>query len=485
MTIRDRVSGFLENRFARKILRSFFSPLPSHYPENIIKRLKKVTELACREQHTYKKLIEQEKTDIKSINTIADFQNKIPIVSKKDIFTGESFKDFFMSTDAKVLHSISTSSGLTSDFAFGVQTKKENSFAHIFLENILLPFFNIQDGNLLFINCLSMGTHVQSRRFPCAQLSVRADSVVAVLKKAVHSFSTIVILGEAFFLKKAMEDAREKGVRWDKCSIYLFNGGEFVSEYWRTYMTTLLQLPVDNSRGAVITGMGITEVDFIVFLESYFLSTLRRLIYNNNELVNDLCGPGTKSCPQIMHYFPDRHFVETIKNSDGYSRLAVTTLDPHRVIPLIRYQTGDEVALLKEEKIISFCRKHGLVIREQFPRGLPVALVWGRPYRFQLPGGELLSDNEVKDSLFMDIDTAGKVTGNFRIERPLKKDPVAIHVQLRNGISNEASIHDTLYDSLSRYTNQPVKIQLYEYADFPYGIGHDFERKNIYYTRTD
>jgi len=408
----------------------------------------------------------------KTIKTLSDFSSRVPPVSKKALFGSGSFASFSVPGYKKQLSSMYTSSGFTRSFAFGESSRKEHGPAASFMEDFLFRLYDLNPGDTLVINALSLGTDIPLRRIPQVHTGVRQDSVIETVRKAKGEFNTIVLVGEPHLLKRIVEDGIRENIRWDSMNVLVVTGSEFITESWRIYIETCL------GKGRVISTMGITEVGLAMCFETHPLIELRRCAAKDNTFRDVVCGPGTKAVPLLMHYLPGLYHIEAAGNSGVRGEMLVTCLSHSRLVPLVRYSTGDQVLLLSLEELSS--RLGNTPLPQGFLQGLPTALVWGRLQQLNIPGGDWISPLEVKDALFTSHAVAEKVTGNFRLVQKKAGGPVKLTVQLSPGEKSNRTIQRFLQEGLAVHTQTPIPVTLAVYREFPYGFEHDFERKNQY-----
>ena len=83
-----------------------------------------------------------------------------------------------------------------------------------------------------------------------------------------------------------------------------------------------------------------------------------------------------------------------------------------------------------------------------------------------------------KDALYADDDIAAQLTGAVRLEW----QPPAVHadVQLRKGCEPSAGLEQGLARAMASQ-GEPVTVRSWRFAEFPYGMNLDYERKFDYY----
>jgi phenylacetate-coenzyme A ligase PaaK-like adenylate-forming protein len=187
-----------------------------------------------------------------------------------------------------------------------------------------------------------------------------------------------------------------------------------------------------------------------------------------------------ESCPLLMHYFPGLYHLETIPAHLPWGELCVTALDSRRIIPLVRYRTGDEVRLFSPLEVKKIFIEAGLSESMNRFRGLPVVAVRGRAPRLTLSSGERISVNEIKETMFRDHEIARCVSGNFRLEQAGPGQETRLLIQLSEWYGKPGHMGKRVREKLREFLPRAISVSCFPFRDFPYGFGHDFERKNRY-----
>ncbi|RNC73134.1 MAG: hypothetical protein ED859_00040 [Desulfuromonadales bacterium] len=413
-----------------------------------------------------------------AISTIAAFKEKVPFLDKESVFPRNALRDLCVGGHLDDICSFYSSSGSSGVFSFGAETWQSASHAALGLEFLLDQHFQIFRRKTLLINCLPMGVKIATRTIPVADTSVRADVIHALIKKLADDFDQFILVGESPFLKKVIEEGSENGIPWHNLLVNVITGGEFIAENFRSYLGHLLGIDFDSpERGMILVNMGLSELGLSIFREEHRTIQLRRQAHLNRDLRYALFGTGTEVCPLVMQYFPQQTFLETVPGKDGRPELVVSTLGKNLKIPLIRYRTGDTARTMTYPEMALVLKELG---RENLlPEfRLPFGMVGGKSVEVELAHGESVSANEVKEALYHDFGVASQVTGNFRLSR--ENGEVTLLVQLRDGFAATPGLVGKLSAALATYARVKVTIAILPYRQFPFGIEHNYERKNQY-----
>jgi phenylacetate-CoA ligase len=254
-------------------------------------------------------------------------------------------------------------------------------------------------------------------------------------------------------------------------------GEEIFGEHFRGDMAQGLALDLDHpENGFIMSSLGVAELGLNLAFETPATIALRRLAAANPEFARDLFGRDVgsgMSLPMIFTFNPERTFIEVAdRDGDGYGKMTVSTLNPDRSLPLLRYQTGDVARLLDRDTVAATARRHGLQLRD-----LPVALLalQGRD-RETLPNR--VPVGVYKDALSANRELARYITGAVRLT--FAGNRCTMHVQLVRGQAPEPAIEQDILQELPADI-RPARLVLWPYAAFPYGMGLDYERKFSYY----
>jgi phenylacetate-CoA ligase len=147
-------------------------------------------------------------------------------------------------------------------------------------------------------------------------------------------------------------------------------------------------------------------------------------------------------------------------------------LDPDRPVPLLRYQTGDVARLLDGAHVAAAARRHGVEVQD-----VPGALLafQGRN-KEALPNGSQVGF--YKDAIYANHTLARRLTGALRMV--FSGGEGTMHVQLVRGQAPDLSIEQGILREIPADA-RPARLVVWPYADFPYGMGLDYERKFTYY----
>ena len=231
-----------------------------------------------------------------------------------------------------------------------------------------------------------------------------------------------------------------------------------------------------------MSSFGVGELGLHLCFETAATATLVRATRANPVLAQRLLGGlGTGSLgswqPMILAFDPRRTFIEVVEPDDeGYGKMAISMLDPSRQVPLLRYQTGDVACMLDCDRVAATLREHNVGMGE-----LPPALLALRGrVREALPNGSHVG--VYKDALYANADLARHCTGATRLI--FTGERFTMHVQLVRGLKPNLAIEQGLLREIPAAVS-PSRLELWEYAQFPFGMSLDYERKFQHYVPGD
>jgi len=339
--------------------------------------------------------------------------------------------------------------------------------------------FDIASRKTLAINCLPMGVIFSSRLMTVATTSVREDMAVALVETFGDHYDQILLVGDPLFLKKFTDYASARGLDWRRYRVNAIIGEEVFGEQYRGYLAACFGLNLDQSDGGyIMSSFGVGELGLHLLFETRATIALRRALCTTPAFARELIGIGSDEgypVPMIFSFNPSRTFIEVVDpDRDGYGRMTTSMLDPDRSVPLLRYQTGDIVRLLDREQVTTLAGRHGVGVAADLPKAL-IALR-GRD-REALPNGSHVAF--YKDALYADHRIARFLTGAFRVT--FSEARCTMHVQLAPSATPTPDfVEPGILQAIPTHV-RPESLRLWAYAQFPFGMSLDYERKFSHY----
>jgi phenylacetate-CoA ligase len=223
--------------------------------------------------------------------------------------------------------------------------------------------------------------------------------------------------------------------------------------------------------------MGVAELELNMFHETRQSVMIRRLAYDDLKFREALFGQESLSqvCPQFMHYYPHRIFLETdTENGHDYGDLLFSILNDKARVPLMRYRTGDSGRLITYDRVLEVLREFGH--SEMAPDlKLPFVAVYGRTDKFIVFEGHQITPLLVEQGLYEDLDVAKSITGQIFLHTD--QGHALIELQLQKGVEPTDALREASLRAARRYLPCELPVALYRYAEYPHGMEFDFERK--------
>lgn len=448
--------------------------LRSSSPEGLLKKGEKKVipafKSASAKSSYYKKLLKEAGVNAQQIKDIDSFKKLVPVIDKK-IFQ-EPLSDLCLQGKLNKLQAISVSSGFSREFSYSLSSKEELGKMPFFCDFFLDYNFHTQKKKTLLINCLGMGVKVYTN-LALAETSVRPDSVLTIIKKALPYFKQFIIVGNAYFLKRVAEDIAQSNINLSSKALHLLMGEDWFPENYRTYLASLLGHNFTRlEEGVIAANFGISELGLSLFQETKEIIQIRRLAFENKAFREALFGADKKACPAFFQYNPLEIFLEEIKGS-----LVFTILRKDALIPLLRYDSKDK------GKIIPYCHLAKTLKNFHYEKHLPefklpLVAVFGRKDRVLNIEGIDITPEEIKEALYSDFEAAALTTGYFRMSN--ENNMLKLEVQLKEGREPDARLENKFREAIKKHAKTDCFLLLYPYEKFPYGMGLIYEQKFKY-----
>jgi phenylacetate-CoA ligase len=430
---------------------------------------------AAEQVPAYRTLLEEAGVRSIDVRDVWAFSALCPPLSKVNTFDRFPLPLLCAGGELRDVGEVLTSSGHGGRFSFGVISRSEAAASGAFVDAALDPAFQVRSRRTLAINCLPMGVVVSSQCMTVATTSVREDMAVSLVKTFGGGYEQIVLIGDPLFMKRLTDHATEQALDWTGYRVNAVVGEETFGEHFRGYIGNCLGCdPERPATGHVISSFGVAELGLHLCFETTATLEIVRAAAANPALAHDVLGVAPGSWPpMILSFDPQRTFIEILDPDElGYGRLTISMLDPSRQIPLLRYQTGDVARLLNPEHVAAALHRHGAAGVH-----LPAALLAlrGRT-REALPNGAHVG--LYKDALYANRELARRFTGATRLI--FSGDRFTMHVQLVQGQRPAPVFERGLMAELTPGV-RPSRVVLWPHAQFPFGMGLDYQRKFAHY----
>ena len=431
---------------------------------------------AARRVPAYRRLLADRGIDAGAVTDAESFRRLVPLTDKQSVFADNDLPSLCLDGSLRDLASVYTSSGHSGVFSFGLETHKDGRRGRASLDLLLEMYLATSSRRTLLVNALPMGVRVPVGLPIVLDTGTRADAVLAVIHKLGGFCEQVLIVGEPAFLKKVVEDGLEAGLDWPRYRVSMLTGAEVVSENFRSYLGPILgNHPTDRQRGRIVLNAGISEIGLSVGHETDACWRIRREALSDAALRTALFGQAP-FLPTFLQYFPQAFYMETPESQDGTRRLVVTTCNPGRRVPLIRYATGDWAQAFTHEEVcraLEACGREDL--RPEFE--LPFLAIWGRGGCLDL-GGRKVFPEQIKEALYSNPSVASVLTAAFHMTD--RDGRLHVDCQLKpNAVATEAARSD-LGQAINEWTGLPAEVNLVPYRQFPDTLEMCYQRKFKY-----
>lgn len=449
MSLSDELAAFLARRALEHVTRRD----PKGAELDSERRALSVFRSAARHVPVYRALLEEHRVDPRRVLTIHDFRRVVPLTSKELLFQSHELPRLCMNGQLGAVTLAFTSGGYSGTYSFGLERRGEARFLTRWLDTLLDVHFGVRARRTLLLNVLPGSVRVPSSTTLISEVGARLEPALAVLRHLGEHVEQIVVIGEPPLLKRILERAVEERLRACRRPIHVVVGGEFVAEGFRAYVGGLLGH--DEARpenGHVVTSFGVSEIALSLAHETADLRRLRRAFQEDRALCEAVLGP-CDFVPSLLHYIPELHHLESVP-IEGRPRLVVTTLDPRRPIPLVRYTTGDWADVLGADELARRLERLGR--SDLLPRWrLPILVARGRGHGLEV-SGRLVYPEQVKEALFADPEVAATATSRFRME--CEAGELLVHAELEPGKSARSDMTVRFERALGRVSGVPARV---------------------------
>lgn len=360
------------------------------------------------------------------------------------------------------VRSIVPSSGSTGmDFSYGLFSDADMKKSLLVIEAFLQHRFSTKKKKTLILNLLPGALSLCSTSATVASIGVRMDTAVSVIQSLGSSFEQIILVGEPLFIKNLIEYGVQHAVSWEYLPLFIMIGGEWVSESYRAYIEGIVGCR------RVFSSMGMAELGLHYFYETDETILLRNLLYQDRTLLKTIFGD-TDFCPMLFAFDESKIIVETIMEPDNsLEAILLTTVDPDRILPLLRCRCGDRGRIVSMEKVNHSLMAAGYRSIGQ-DKGSALLAHFGRGVQVQG-----LYVEEVKERLYAAFEVASVSTGNFLIQSA--GGGVYLKIQMKEDCGITRTVEQAC---LSAFRGLSVEAELCPFELFPYPL--DYERKVHY-----
>jgi len=428
---------------------------------------------AARHSPAYRTLLQEHGVDPASLGPSTEW-SRLPVLTKTNTFARFALNQLTRPLPAAMLADVLTSSGRGGrSYGFRLTARAQHEEGWFDIDLGLQDIFGVDDKPTLLVNCLPMGVVFRSRAVAVANVSVREDMACSILRDVGPGFAQTLLCADPMFIRRLLDEAQKVGVDWRALGTSVILGEEVLVEAQRDYIAARMGIDIDNDTTRLVgSSFGVGELGLNLLFETRETIRMRRAMRSNPALTQLLCGTtGIDAVPSVFCYNPLRSHLEVLNpDADGFGELCVTMLDPHAVIPLPRYATGDLVRLVSEQE----AREAAAIVGCE-PPWLPMALVQGRIK--DRPQG-MPSVESIKELLYLDHAIADQLSGAFRVGK--FDSGLRLTVQANAGGRDTAALRLQLLELFAQRGFAAIEIEVVAPDEFPWRPMLDFERKFAY-----
>lgn len=435
----------------------------------------------------YRDLLARHGVDARSVTRIDEFKQRVPVLSKDDVFRRVSASDLCVDGCLDDIQNIMPSSGASSGvLSFGISSRGESARVRKSVDALFDYWFDTRRKKTFLINSLAMGVKVPTA-LPCADVSVRSDMVIALLQRLAGHFDLFILIGDTYFIQEIVAHGLRAGLSWSTLPLRVVMGGDWFPESYRAFLTRRMGLDRELVAAChpITSAMGLAELGHNLCQETPCTVRIRRLAEQDDALRQALFGDMDVT-PMIGHYDPLRAFVETVPAEGGGETLVFTMLSSRGAMPLVRYDSGDLGRLFTWQAMADTLQRfgHGQYVPKM---RLPLVAVAGKNNRFVAVGAQRIRPEWVRALLYGQPGLACLCTGQFTLGADAQAvtdaaaspspPPLRLRLQLHRGVAvaSAAAVADTFVGQLR--ARVPADVALVPFFDFHPGMGVDYERK--------
>lgn len=468
----------VKSRFQALKRAALLEVIARHNPEQLLgsslRRLPNAVRRAMRESRAWNILLSE--AGIQPVRKVdpAVLLRQLPLVEKSTLFERFTVEELLADdVPPRELAGVLTSSGHGGlFFAFGLTSRAQAKGASAGIDIALQQAFGIDNHSTLLLNCLPMGVGFSSEAVCIANVSVREDMALAILRKAAPLFDQVILCIDPLFGKRLLDYSREAGFDWSALKTHAILGEETFSEEFRSYLATTLGAAIDSGDpdAAVIgSSMGVGELGLNLFFETSETIEMRRTLHRLDP---------DRVLPTFFCFNPLRTLVEVHQpDSSGVGDLVITLLDADTPIPMLRYRTGDKARWVNstDTEVLPASLQAAMA---KLP--LPVIALVGRDRDQIQPGWHV---DHFKGLLYRLPEVADCLSGAFRVsqEEGFRWElQLARHCRLAPDVVAE-QLHTLAQSYAERHNAPSPEVVCFPFELFPYGMNLDYERKFRYY----
>ena len=318
----------------------------------------------------YKKFLTKYLIDAQSVRSISSFDS-VPSVTKKNYLRKYPWEDLCKTKALQLQPLVMTStSGSTGEPFYFPRTTSIDLQSSVYHQMFLRTSKVSKKKSTLIVNCFGMGVwigglityqafkHAGELGWPVTVITpgINKHEIFQALRNLGPKYDQIILCGYPPFMKDVIDQAKDHGVKWHDFNLRIIFAAESFSETFRDYVVRLMGIKdvyrdTMNIYGSADLGTMAQETPLCILL--------RRLALDNKQLYIRLFKQSVR-LPTLAQFIPEFVTFEE-KNGSVYC-----TGD--NVLPLVRYEIGDNGAVLTYGDIERICEEEGIDLQKEIVR---------------------------------------------------------------------------------------------------------------------
>lgn len=434
---------------------------------------------AAHHSAAYRTLLQEHGIEPPTLDARTDLA-ALPVLTKANTFGRFTLDQLARPIPANELADVLTSSGRGGrSFGFRLTARGQHETSWFDIDLGLQDVFKVDQQATLLVNCLPMGVVFRSRAATVANVSVREDMACSILRDVGPRFQQTLLCTDPLFIRRLLDEAHVAGVDWKALNTSVIMGEEVLVEAQRDYIAARLGIDLDHDSQRMIgSSFGVGELGLNLLFETRETIRMRRAMRAQPVVAQLLSGTSNgSSVPSVFCFNPLRCYIEVLNpDPDGFGELCFTMLDPHAIIALPRYSTGDLGKLVTRQDAAQAAQLAGTDLP-----WLPVVAVKGR--LLDRPTG-VPSVESIKELIYADHAIADQLTGAFRLAKD-DAGGVKLSIQANSErAADDAGLRQQLITLAHKQLSVPIDLELLAPLAFPYRPLLDHERKFAYLAPT-
>ena len=367
---------------AEQIMKLFSEKKSDFWVEEGRKRSLALFHEAAQRVPAYKDFLKKNHVDPKKVKTWDDFQQQVPIMSKKNYLRQYPLEKLCWDGSLNKPLVFTATSGSTGEpfyFCRQQQLDWQSSIIHeIFLQNssygakkstlVIVGFgMGVWIGGLITYKAFEIAA--QRGKYPVSIITtgINKKEIFRALKMLAPKYEQTIIVGYPPFIKDLVDEAGDHNIDFKKLHTRFLFAAEPFTEKFRDYLAK--HAGIKNVYTDTLSVYGSADIGTMAY-ETTISILIKRLALKNKSLFKDLFSLANK-VPTLTQYNPlDIDFEE-----DG----GEVFLTGDSAIPLARYAIGDHGGILSFNEVKTKLKKHGINLEKE-ARGVGIKKIYELPF---------------------------------------------------------------------------------------------------------